>query len=95
MKKLLAAAVSLLVGTVQAQVLSELHARDIHGDGSVDAFYDSLLDVTWLADANHYLTAGFPPEYDYIATTEPIACTQEAHSPRLKPGTSTHVSQTL
>jgi hypothetical protein len=68
MKKLLAAAASLLVGAAQAQVLSDLHARDINGDGSIDAFYDSLLDVTWLADANHYLTAGFPPEYDYIAS---------------------------
>ena len=29
-----------------------LQARDINGDGVVDAFYDTALNVTWLADAN-------------------------------------------
>ena len=29
-----------------------LHARDINGDMIVDAYYDSALDVTWLADWN-------------------------------------------
>ncbi len=29
-----------------------LQARDINGDGTVDAFYDTVLNVTWLADAN-------------------------------------------
>ena len=28
-----------------------LQARDINGDGVVDAFYDTVLNVTWLADA--------------------------------------------
>ncbi|MDB5811123.1 MAG: hypothetical protein JWN94_3245 [Betaproteobacteria bacterium] len=29
-----------------------LVARDINGDGNVDAFYDTVLNVTWLANAN-------------------------------------------
>src|SRR5688572_25735584 len=29
-----------------------LQARDIDGDGTVDAWYDTALNVTWLADAN-------------------------------------------
>lgn len=29
-----------------------LQARDINGDGTVDAYYDTALDLTWLADAN-------------------------------------------
>ena len=29
-----------------------LQARDINGDGVADAFYDTVLNVTWLADAN-------------------------------------------
>jgi len=29
-----------------------LQARDLDKDGSTDAFYDSVLDVTWLANAN-------------------------------------------
>ena len=31
---------------------STLQPRDINGDGTVDAFYDTVLKVTWLADAN-------------------------------------------
>jgi hypothetical protein len=31
---------------------STLHARDIDGDGTPDAYYDSTLGITWLADAN-------------------------------------------
>lgn len=31
---------------------TSLQPRDINGDGRVDAFYDTVLDLTWLADAN-------------------------------------------
>ncbi|HEY0857377.1 MAG TPA: PEP-CTERM sorting domain-containing protein [Albitalea sp.] len=31
---------------------STLQSRDIDGDGTIDAFYDTVLDITWLADAN-------------------------------------------
>jgi len=37
-----------------------LQARDINGDGTVDAFYDTTLHITWLADAN----AGAGGAYD-------------------------------
>lgn len=37
-----------------------LQPRDINGDGTVDAFYDTVLDITWLADAN----AGAGSSYD-------------------------------
>lgn len=33
---------------------STLSARDINSDGSVDAYYDSALNITWLADARAY-----------------------------------------
>jgi hypothetical protein len=31
---------------------STLSARDLDGDGRTDAFFDSRLNTTWLADAN-------------------------------------------
>jgi PEP-CTERM motif len=31
---------------------STLQARDLDGDGSVDAYYDTTLDISWLADAD-------------------------------------------
>lgn len=31
---------------------STLQARDINNDGTVDAFYDTVLNLTWLADGN-------------------------------------------
>jgi hypothetical protein len=36
-----------------------LQARDINHDGTVDAYYDSELHITWLADANLPLTSGY------------------------------------
>jgi hypothetical protein len=29
-----------------------LQARDLDGDGQIDAFYDTVLNITWLRDAN-------------------------------------------
>ena len=57
-----ALALSFLAGAAHAQ----LQARDINGDGSIDAFYDVQQNISWLADANYYLTAGYPPAVDYI-----------------------------
>lgn len=37
---------------------AQFQARDINGDGSVDAFFDSAHNLTWLADANYYSTQG-------------------------------------
>jgi len=36
-----------------------LHARDLDGNGSTDAYYDSVLDITWLADANYAKSSGY------------------------------------
>ena len=54
-----AAAALLLVGTTHAAPVSgqgtwetTLQARDLDGNGVTDAFYDTLLDITWLRDAN-------------------------------------------
>jgi len=54
---LLAAALTCAVPTLHAAPVpgqgtwqSTLHARDIDGNGSTDAFYDSALDITWMAD---------------------------------------------
>jgi len=51
--------------TGQGDWESTLHARDINGDGIVDAFYDSTLNITWLADAN----AGAGSAFDDGAST--------------------------
>ena len=55
----LAAAALLPLGTAQAAGVSgqgtwetTLLPRDINGDNIVDAFYDTVLDVSWLANAN-------------------------------------------
>jgi hypothetical protein len=36
-----------------------LSARDINKDGITDAYYDSVLNITWLADANYAKTSGW------------------------------------
>jgi len=38
--------------TGQGTWQSTLQARDINTDGTVDAYYDTALNITWLADAN-------------------------------------------
>jgi len=43
-------------GIANAQLL----ARDLNSDGSIDAFYDVQQDISWLADANYYVTQGNP-----------------------------------
>lgn len=35
-----------------------LQARDLDGDGSTDAFYDTFLNISWLADANYAASQG-------------------------------------
>lgn len=61
MKKFAAAALALLACTTQAQSLQE---RDLTGDGITDALYDSVHNLTWLADANLYATLGGPADRD-------------------------------
>jgi hypothetical protein len=36
-----------------------LQPRDFGNDGSIDAYYDTVLDLTWLVDANFAQTSGF------------------------------------
>ncbi|HJV62939.1 MAG TPA: PEP-CTERM sorting domain-containing protein [Albitalea sp.] len=36
-----------------------LQARDIDHDGTVDAYYDTDQDITWLADANFAMSSGY------------------------------------
>ena len=46
----------LLTGTAQAA----LQGRDLNGSaGSFEAYYDTVLDITWLADANYAKTSGY------------------------------------
>ena len=40
-----------------------LQARDINGDGTTDAFYDTQLNITWLADGNAAAGSGFDATY--------------------------------
>ncbi len=42
---------------------STLQARDINHDGTIDAYYDTSSNLTWLADANNIKTSGFPIPY--------------------------------
>lgn len=63
MSKFLVVAFALLPTLVQAQ----LQARDIDGNGSVDAYYDVQQNISWLADANRYATLGGPLNQGYWA----------------------------
>lgn len=44
---------------------STLQARDLTGDNVADAFYDSVLNITWLADANANLANANQVPYVY------------------------------
>lgn len=50
-----------LAGPVAGQGAWEttLHARDVESNGSVDAYYDSTLNVSWMAHANHAAVNSF------------------------------------
>lgn len=41
-----------------------LLVRDVDNNGTADAFYDTVLDITWLADANYAVTSGYLPAGD-------------------------------
>lgn len=59
---LLVAAVPVFAVGVPGQGTWEttLQARDLDGDGSADAYYDTDLRITWLRDANFAATSGYP-----------------------------------
>jgi hypothetical protein len=48
---------SLLLGAMSAQ--AALQARDLNGDTVTDAYYDTVLDITWLRDWNYARTSGY------------------------------------
>ena len=51
---------SLLASLVTGAAHAALQGRDLNGSaGSYEAYYDTVLDVTWLADANYAQTSGF------------------------------------
>jgi hypothetical protein len=55
-------AAALTSGTAHAV----LQGRDLNGSaGSFEAYYDTVLDITWLADANYALTSGYAPALDW------------------------------
>ena len=53
-------AASLCVSTGAWAQAVDLHSRDINGDGTIDAYYDSTWNITYLADANIAATRGVP-----------------------------------
>lgn len=52
-----------------------LQARDINADGTTDAFYDTVLNITWLADAKAALGSGYDTTFGagYQTWTEAAA----------------------
>jgi hypothetical protein len=67
MLKVIAAALGLLFGCAHAQ---SLEGRDINGDGTFDAYYDSAQNISWLADANYFATQGNPIQ-NYPGSSSP------------------------
>jgi hypothetical protein len=51
-----------------------LVGRDLGGSAEFDAYYDSVLDITWLADANYAKTSGAVPD-GYMTHAEALAWT--------------------
>lgn len=53
-------AVRLLAAGVSGVAQAALQGRDLNGSaGSFEAYYDTVLDITWLADANYAQTSGY------------------------------------
>ena len=58
------AVAALLLATAAAQSHATLLGRDLDGDlRTAEAFYDTALDVSWLADANLIETSGYQPSF--------------------------------
>jgi hypothetical protein len=62
MRKLVMLVLASVFGCANAQTLQ---ARDIDGDGTTDAYYDSQQNLSWLADANFAATSGYWNSLDY------------------------------
>lgn len=46
---------------------AQFEARDLNGDGSVDAYYSPTQGISWAADANLYATQGLPTNYAWYS----------------------------
>ena len=51
-----------------------LLGRDLGGSPAFDAYYDTELDITWLADANYAKTSGAVPD-GYMTHADALAWT--------------------
>lgn len=71
----LACAIGLLAATLPA--LAQLQARDAGNDGSIDAFYDPVRQITWLADAQ---AAAGSPHDDGQSPTDGLMTWQAAQT---------------
>lgn len=69
MKKQLAALALMLTALGSAN--AQLQARDIDGNGSIDAFYDVQQNISWLADANYYVTSGGALDQTWYSWSSP------------------------
>lgn len=56
--------VSAAVNPQQGTWTTTLQGRDLNGDRIADAFYDTVLNVTWLADANWAGTSGYADQFE-------------------------------
>ena len=48
------------LGLITASAQAQLQTRDVDADGSIDAFYDTQLNITWLADMDFANTSITP-----------------------------------
>ncbi len=55
---------SAAVNPQQGTWTTTLQGRDLNGDRIADAFYDTVLNVTWLADANWAGTSGYADQFE-------------------------------
>lgn len=70
MTKFIALALALLFSSAQAQ---SLQGRDFNGDGTVDGYFDTAQNITWLADANYYATSGGPLDTNPFTHYPPVS----------------------
>lgn len=66
MKLPLIAALLVSAGTVHAELLP----RDVTNDGVADAYYDTVLDISWLADASRGGRFTWPDAAAYVAAMD-------------------------
>lgn len=58
-KKLIGYALAIFAALGAVNAEAELVGRDLNSDGTADAYYDTTLNISWLADANYAKTSGY------------------------------------